>query len=168
MMDELRELLNKGGEKVFSRYNVEIGDALWTALYNHIEANLAEMTIEGVFEDEQVFAVLKNGEEYVKLNCSLNAETNEYSFAEDTEVIEYTPEEEPQFSTEAIAEYKAKKEEEKRPKKINLKKIILIMIQKKSALSVESQRMNALVRMKKTIRRKRKSIILKKLKNILN
>ena len=32
MMDELRELLNKGGEKVFSRYNVEIGDALWTAL----------------------------------------------------------------------------------------------------------------------------------------
>ena len=116
MMDELRELLNKGGEKVFSRYNVEIGDALWTALYNHVEANLAEMTIEGVFEDEQVFAVLKNGEEYVKLNCSLNAETNEYSFAEDTEVIEYTPEEEPQFSTEAIAEYKAKKEEEKKAK----------------------------------------------------
>ncbi len=116
MMDELRELLNKGGEKVFSRYNVEIGDALWTALYNHVEANLAEMTIEGVFEDEQVFAVLKNGEEYVKLNCSLNAETNEYSFAEDTEVIEYTPEEESQFSTEAIAEYKAKKEEEKKAK----------------------------------------------------
>ena len=114
MMDELRELLNKGGEKVFSRYNVEIGDALWTALYNHIEANLAEMTIEGVFEDEQVFAVLKNGEEYVKLNCSLNTETNEYSFAEETEVIEYTPEEEPQFSAEAIAEYKAKKDEEKK------------------------------------------------------
>ena len=62
---------------MFSRYNVEIGDALWTALYNHIEANLAEMTIEGVFEDEQVFAVLKNGEEYVKLNCSLNTEIND-------------------------------------------------------------------------------------------
>ena len=114
MMDELRELLNKGGEKVFSRYNVEIGDALWTALYNHVEANLAEMTIEGVFEDEQVFAVLKNGEEYVKLICSLNTETNEYSFAEETEVIEYTPEEEPQFSAEAVAEYKAKKDEEKK------------------------------------------------------
>ena len=116
MMDELRELLNKGGEKVFSRYNVEIGDALWTALYNHVEANLAEMTIEGVFEDEQVFAVLKNGEEYVKLICSLNTETNEYSFAEETEVIEYTPEEEPQFSAEAVAEYKAKKDEENQGK----------------------------------------------------
>ena len=117
MMNELRELLNKGGEKVFSRYNVEIGDALWTALYNHIEANLAEMTIEGVFEDEQIFAVLKNGEEYVKLNCSLDVETNTYSFAEEVETIEYIPEEEPQFSLEAISEYKAKKEEEKKDKK---------------------------------------------------
>jgi len=113
MMDELRELLNnKGGEKVFSRYSVEIGDALWTALYSYVETNLSQMTIEGIFEDESTFAVLKNGEEYVKLSFSLDAETNTYSFAEETEVIEYTPEEEPQFSAEAIAEYKAKKDEE--------------------------------------------------------
>ena len=116
MMNELKELLNKGGEKVFSRYSVEIGDALWTALYSHIEENFSEMTIEGVFEDEAIFAVLKNGEEYVKLTCSLDSETGAYYFASEVETIEYTPESEPQFSAEAIAEYKAKKEEKKEDK----------------------------------------------------
>lgn len=115
MMKEIRELLNKGGEKVFSRYSVEIGDALWTALYSYIENNLPQMTIEGIFQDDKIFAVLKNDEEYVRLNCSLDSETNTYSFSE-TEVIEYTPEENPQFTEEAISEYKMKKDKEKKDK----------------------------------------------------
>ena len=56
MMNELKELMNKGGEKVFTRYAVEIGDALWTALYSHVEGTYG---IESVCEDgEQKFAVL--------------------------------------------------------------------------------------------------------------
>ena len=117
MMNELRELLNKGGEKVFSKFNVEIGDALWNALFSHVEETYPQMTIEGVFEDEHVFAVLKNGEEYVRLNCSFNSENETYFFAEEVETIEYTASEEPQFTAEAIAEYKAKKDEEKEDKK---------------------------------------------------
>ena len=34
MMNELKELLNKGGAEVFTKYAVEIGDALWSALYS--------------------------------------------------------------------------------------------------------------------------------------
>ena len=115
MMKELRELLDKGGEKVFSRYNVEIGDALWTALYSHVETLNAQLTIEGVFEeDSQVFAVVKNAEgEYSRINCSLN-EDNSYSFAESEVLSDYTPSEEPQFSEEAIAEYVSKKNEDKK------------------------------------------------------
>ena len=115
MMKELRELLDKGGEKVFSRYNVEIGDALWTALYSHVETLNAQLTIEGVFEeDSQVFAVVKNAEgEYSRINCSLN-EDNSYSFAESEVLSDYTPSEEPQFSAEAIAEYVSKKNEDKK------------------------------------------------------
>ena len=32
MMNELKEYLNKEEKKVFTRYAVEIGDAVWTAL----------------------------------------------------------------------------------------------------------------------------------------
>jgi hypothetical protein len=38
MMNELKEYLKEGGAKeVFIRYAVEIGDALWSALYNYLE-----------------------------------------------------------------------------------------------------------------------------------
>lgn len=115
MMNELKELLNKGGEKVFSRYNVEIGDTLWTALYNHVESLNSQLVIDGVFEEEnQVFAVVKNEDgEYSRINCSLN-EDNTYSFAESETLSDYTPSDEPQFSAEAVAEYAKKKNEDKK------------------------------------------------------
>ena len=117
MMNELKELLNKGGEKVFTRYAVEIGDALWNALYSHVEGTYG---IESVCEEgEQKFAVLSAEGNYYRLNFSI-VEDGSVEFAAEATLLEnYTPDAEPQFDAEAVAEYaKAKKDdkEEKCPK----------------------------------------------------
>ena len=121
MMNELKDLLNKGGEKVFTRYSVEIGDALWDALYSHVEGTYG---IESVCEDgEQKFAVLTADDKYYRLDFSVNEEGVVEFAAEAVEIAGYTPEAEPQFSADAVAEYASKKkkkkddeeEEEKKP-----------------------------------------------------
>ena len=113
MMNELKELLNKGGAKVFTRYAVEIGDALWTALYSHIETNYSNYSIESVCQDEesqQIFAVLTSEDKYYRL--SLSAEGEEYTFAAELEELtDYTPGEEPQFAIADIEEYAKKTKE---------------------------------------------------------
>ena len=114
MMNELKELLNKGGEKVFTRYAVEIGDALWTALYSHVEGTYG---IESVCEDEgqKLFAVLTADEKYYRLDFSIAEDGSVVFAAEATELEDYVPAEEPQFDTEAVAEYaKSKKDEDKK------------------------------------------------------
>lgn len=111
MMNELKDYLTEGGEKVLTRYAVEIGDALWTALYDHVENTYG---IESVCEDgEQKFAVLTADDKYYRLDFSI-AEDGAITFAEEASVMEdYVPGDEPQFSTEAVAEYaKSKKEKE--------------------------------------------------------
>ena len=114
MMSELKDLLNKGGEKVFTRYAVEVGDTLWTALYSRVNE---AYSIEGVYEDEaQKFAILKSGDNFYRLDFSIS-ESEEITFAEEViEVESYTPDEEPQFSTEAVQNFvetfKKKKEED--------------------------------------------------------
>ena len=107
MINELKDYLNKGGEKVFTRYAVEIGDALWEALYSHVEGTYG---IESVCEDgEQKFAVLTADGKYYRLNFSISEE-NVVEFAAEAELLEeYVPAEEPQFSAEAVEEYAKKK-----------------------------------------------------------
>ena len=115
MMNELKDLLNKEEKKVFTRYAVEIGDALWTALYSHVEGIYG---IESVCEDgEQKFAVLTADDKYYRLNFSINEENVVEFAAEVSDLEDYTPSEEPQFDAAAVAEYKAKKDEEKNPPK---------------------------------------------------
>ena len=111
MMSELKDLLNEGGEKVFTRYSVEIGDALWDALYSHVEDKYG---IESVCEEgEQKFAVLIADEKYYRLNFSVNEE-GVVEFANEVIILEdYVPAEEPQFSAEAVAEYASKKKKKK-------------------------------------------------------
>ena len=111
MMSELKDLLNKGGEKVFTRYSVEVGDALWDALYSHVEDKYG---IESVCEEgEQKFAVLTADDNYYRLDFSMNEE-GVVEFAAEVVVIEgYTPAEEPQFSAESVAEYASKKKKKK-------------------------------------------------------
>ena len=120
MMQELKDLLNKGGEKVFTRYAVEVGDTLWTALYSHVEENYS---IERVYEDDaQKFAVLKSGDNHYRLDFSI-AEDGEITFSDVVEFEGYTPDEEPQFAEEDVKNfvenYKKKdnsdEEEEKKP-----------------------------------------------------
>ena len=105
MMNELKELLNKGGEKkVFTRYAVEIGDALWTALYSHVADNYG---IESVCEDEgqKLFAVLTADEKFYRLDFSI-AEDGSVVFAAEAQLLEeYTSGEEPQFDAVAVAAY---------------------------------------------------------------
>jgi hypothetical protein len=130
MMNELKEYLQEGGAKeVFTRYAVEIGDALWSALYSHIEKAYPDTQncycsvyrIEGIFEDNgQKFAVLQSRADmkYYRLNFALTEDTG---FVPSDTLIEvtksYTPAEEPQFALDAVEEFeteyaKKKKEEE--------------------------------------------------------
>ena len=116
MMNELKEYLNKGGEKVFTRYAVEIGDALWTALYSRVED---AYVIESVCEDgEQKFAVITADDKYYRLDFSI-AEDGAIEFAAEPVLMEeYTPFEEPQFDPVAVDEYaKSKKAAEDEPEK---------------------------------------------------
>ena len=111
MMSELKDLLNKGGEKVFTRYSVEVGDALWDALYSHVEGKYG---IESVCEDgEQKFAVVTADDNYYRLDFSVNEEGVVEFAAEATMIEGYTPDEEPQFSAESVAEYASKKKKKK-------------------------------------------------------
>ena len=114
MMNELKDLLNKGGTtKVYTRYAVEIGDALWTALYSHMEANYSNenglmYNIESVCQDEeQLFAVLTADDKYYRLSFSLVDEV--YTFATELDMLEdYTPKAEPQFALADIEAYAKK------------------------------------------------------------
>ena len=109
MINELKDLLNKGGEKVFTRYSVEIGDTLWNALYDRVKD---QYSIESVCEDgEQKFAVLTADGKYYRLDFSLL--DNAIEFAESVNLIEdYTPEAEPQFDASAVEQYAQSRQEE--------------------------------------------------------
>ena len=109
MINELKDLLNKGGEKVFTRYSVEIGDTLWNALYDHVKD---QYSIESVYEDgEQKFAVLIADNKYYRLNFTMLDDAIE--FAESVNLIEdYTPEAEPQFDASAVEQYAQNRQQE--------------------------------------------------------
>lgn len=133
LMNELKEFMEKGGTPVFTTYAVEIGDALWSALYSYIEKTYPDTNcdycssiyrIEGIYEDNgQKFAILqgKSDMKYYRLDFVVAADN--ISFSENiTEVTKtYVPAENPQFSAEAYAEYekeyaakKEKKEDEEK------------------------------------------------------
>jgi hypothetical protein len=127
MINEIKDLLKEGGAKeVFTRYAVEIGDALWSALYSHIEKTYPDgqncycsvYRIEGVFEEDgQKFAVLQNRSDmkYYRLDFAL---TEELGFVPSETLIEvtqsYTPVEEPQFALDAVEEYETEYAQKKK------------------------------------------------------
>ena len=113
MMNELKDLLNKGGEKMFTRYSVEIGDTLWNALYDHTKD---KYSIESVCEDgEQKFAILSADNKYYRLNFTFLDDAIE--FAESVGLIEdYTPEGEPQFDASAVEQYIQNRQKEENEK----------------------------------------------------
>lgn len=130
MMNELKELLKEGGAKVFNRYAVEIGDSLWSALWEYINkafpdgANnyCSKYRIEGVFEDNgQKFTILQDRGDmkYYRLNFSLSDSEGLVPGEGLIEVTKsYTPAAEPQFALDAVeayeTEFKKKQEEDKK------------------------------------------------------
>lgn len=133
MMNELKELLKEGGAKVFNRYAVEIGDSLWSALWEYVNKAFPDSSnnycskyrIDGVFEDNsQKFAILQDRVDmkYYRLNFSLN---DSEGFVPAEGLIEvtksYTPAAEPQFALDAVEAYETefKKKQEEENKKTN-------------------------------------------------
>lgn len=98
---------------MFTTYAVEIGDSLWTNLYNYGEEKLGDQVLHGVYsEGDQTFAVFHNVEDnkFYRLNFSLS-EGKEFSAEEEvSELADFA--EEAQFTEEAVAEFKKKKEED--------------------------------------------------------
>ena len=126
MMTEIKTILEKGGKSMYTTYAVEIGDSLWSALYDYLVETYPEdewsskYRIEGIYEENgQKFTILQDRStmEYYRLNFSLNEETG---FVAEGDLIEveksFTPAEQPQFALEAydtfVADYAAKKKEE--------------------------------------------------------
>ena len=79
-MEKMQEILsNEGGTPVFTNYAVEIGDSLWSAIYDWLWANHRDedFCIHGIYEDgSQKFVILRNRKDltYYRLNFSLTEE----------------------------------------------------------------------------------------------
>ena len=73
-MEKMQEILsNEGGTPVIKTYAVEIGDALWNAIYDYLWMNRRgdELMIFGIYEDGgQKFAILRDRKDltYYRLN----------------------------------------------------------------------------------------------------
>ena len=123
MMNELKELIKEGGAPVFTTFAVEIGDALWGALYTYLEATFpqegegecrcSKYCIDSIWEEgAQKFAILKeraNGKLY-RLDFSWTEEG--FSSAGSTVEVEksYVPvTEKPMFSLEDIEAFEAER-----------------------------------------------------------
>lgn len=115
MMKDLKGLLEgKGGTKVFTRYNVEIGDPVWTSLYSYVNSLDENAVIDGIYEDSGLFAVIKNNDKFTRIDFSM--ENDVFTPGEVTELTEYTVAEDPQFDPAKVAEFVenfAKKKDEK-------------------------------------------------------
>ena len=133
MMNELKQLLQEGGAKVFSRYSVTVGDTLWNALYSYVaqtypgnaEGVCSMYRIDSICEEgEQKFAVLqhRSDNKYYRLNFSIN-EAEEFSASET--LVEITSsysanEADPQFAIADVeafeTEFASKKKDEEKDK----------------------------------------------------
>lgn len=129
MMNELKELIKEGGAPVFTTFAVEIGDALWGALYTYLETKFprdlkdgecegcyrcSKYSIDSIWEEgTQKFAILKeraNGKLY-----RLDFAWTEAGFNSEGSTIEveknYVPvtSEEPTFALDAIEAFEAER-----------------------------------------------------------
>ena len=136
MMNDLKELLQEGGAKqMFTTYAVEIGDNLWSAIYQYIEETYPDpkcewcsiYRIDGIFEEDgQKFAILQDRSnlKYYRINFAISEQEGFIPSADLVEVTKsYTPAAEPQFKAEDVeafeATYAAKKKNEKEKDKTN-------------------------------------------------
>ena len=120
MMEEMKNILEKGGTSEMNTYAVEIGDSLWSQIYDYLETNFAnadsecgcsQYRIEGIYEeDTKKFVILqdRSSGKYYQLNFNLSEEAGFVAEGELFEVTQtFTPAAEAQFSLEAVEEYEA-------------------------------------------------------------
>ena len=126
LMEKMQEILsNEGGTPVVNAYAVEIGDALWSAIYDYLLMSHRdeEMSVYGIYEDgDQKFVILRNRKDltYYRLNFSLTEENGFMPEGGLTQVApDFKPAGEAQFALEAVeayeAEYAKSKEEKETP-----------------------------------------------------
>lgn len=124
MMNEITELLKKGGMKVFETYAVEIGDNLWRTLYQFLRTKYPDpndsycsvCAIEGIYEEtdtHQKFAVIFNRDEnkYYRINIAVSEESG-ITLDENFTQVEKTYVPVGQFAAEAVEAYIAQLKEE--------------------------------------------------------
>ena len=127
MMTELKELIKEGGAPVFTTFAVEIGDVLWSAMYDFLEKNFprdlcegetagcyrcSKYSIEGIYEDgTQKFAILRaRDEEPIKL-YRMNFVYDDNGLIADSNFVEvkkdYVPVSDngPMFALDAVEAY---------------------------------------------------------------
>lgn len=119
MMKQLTDLLeDEGGtHQMFTRYAVEIGDALWSAVYDYLYAKYpgkdewcCQYRLEGIYEEgEQKFAILQDRENsmsYYRMDFTL---TEEGGFQASEELVSvaktFTPEATPYFALEDVEKF---------------------------------------------------------------
>lgn len=122
MMSELKEMLQGGDKKVFTEFAVEIGDTLWSALWDYIRKTFpstmkndcpdaSQYYIYGIYEEENgnKFAILKDreGGGFVRLDFIYNEEGLS-STGELTPVVQEFVPANSQFSLEDIDAYALK------------------------------------------------------------
>lgn len=120
LMEQMKKILNEGGAPTMepTTYTVEIGDALWTALYSYINETypsendkyMPKYSIEGVYEDvgSQKFAILRDRTDmrYYRMNFALTEDTGLVIGEDLTEVTKsYSPKETPQFEPSQVEAY---------------------------------------------------------------
>ena len=128
--NEIKRIMEEGGTPNMNvaMFAVEIGDALWSALYdyvNHtypsdIDKYMPKYSIDGIYEEDgaQKFAILRDRAtmKYYRLNFSVTEDTGLVVGEELQEVTQtYVPAETPQFDEQQVeayaAQYKAEHEE---------------------------------------------------------
>ena len=122
LMEKMQEILsNEGGTPVFNTYAVEIGCALWDAIYNYVwEQEHDVYSIFGVYEEgDQKFAILRNRQDlkFFRLNFSLD-EANGFVPAGTLEPVaqDFMPiEAESQFALSDVEAYEVQFAESKKP-----------------------------------------------------
>jgi hypothetical protein len=126
-MEKMQEILsNEGGTPVFNTYAVEIGGALWDAIYNYVWEKEHDdnydcvLSIYGIYEEgDQKFAILRNRKDlkFFRLNFSLD-EANGFVPAEDFIAVgqDFAPvNDESQFALADVEAYEATFAASKRP-----------------------------------------------------
>ncbi len=125
-MEQMQEILsNEGGTPVLTTYAVEIGDALWSAIYDYLWQSHrdCEYSVQGIYEDgDQKFVILRNRKDTTlyRLDFSLTEENGFEPMGEISQVaVDFVPAGEAQFSLEAVEAFetefkKNKKEEEEK------------------------------------------------------